>query len=188
MAIRLFVLQAHYRNPLDFTEDAISAAQNSWKTLKEALLSDFRLDWKPDLSDQLLPDYLDRFRAAMDDDFNTSEGLAILFELAKSIRRAVNVKLHQQELDSSVLDNSQQQWQTLIHLAKVLGLETTSSPESTPKSSPERLDQIEELIQQRQRARQEKRFVDADRLREELQSLDVILVDSPNGETQWHSK
>jgi cysteinyl-tRNA synthetase len=89
MAIRLFVLQAHYRKPLDFTEMSITAAENGWQTLKDAL----RLDWqKIDLTfDRSSGDFdanaLDRFQAAMDDDFNTAAGLAVLFELAKYLRK-----------------------------------------------------------------------------------------------------
>ena len=78
MVIRLFVLQGHYRKPLDFTQDAISSAQNSWETLKTGLL--FRhqygekLGWKEtnlNPKTELLNSEINSFKTAMDDDFNT---------------------------------------------------------------------------------------------------------------------
>lgn len=185
MVIRLFVLQAHYRKPLDFTKVAITAAENGWQTLKDALT----LEWqKLSLSEQMLiPGELDsksiaRFQTAMDDDFNTAAGLAVLFELAKAIKREFNLRCYQAEKECSDMQ-LQTSLQTLIRLAQVFGLQVSREMSSAPE-----LDTVwvESLLQQRQQARQEKRYVESDRIRNELQAAGIILVDQPNGQTQWH--
>lgn len=185
MAVRLFVLQAHYRKPLDFTKAAITAAENGWQTLKDSLM----LDWqKLSLSEQMpIPGELDskaiaRFQTAMDDDFNTAAGLAVLFELAKSIKREFNLRHYQaeQELSDQQLQTA---LQTLIQLTKVFGLQATQETLTTPELD---VIWIESLLQQRQQARQEQRYAEGDRIRNELQAAGIILVDQPDGQTRWH--
>ncbi|HEY9846523.1 MAG TPA: cysteine--tRNA ligase, partial [Candidatus Caenarcaniphilales bacterium] len=113
MALRLFILQAHYRKPIDFTNEAIAAAQNSWLTLKEGLLFGYQygeqLAWD-DRSDSSFGDPAcmrippsraqERFQSALDDDFNTPGGIAILFELAKELRREGNLLVHQGNVEA----------------------------------------------------------------------------------------
>ena len=193
MVVRLFVLQAHYRKPLDFTASAITAAVHGWQTLKDALNLDLA---KCNLSPQAaILDELDsqrsrsvcaariaRFQAAMDDDFNTAAGLAVLFELAKSLKREFNQRCYQgsQELEDVQLRALSQ---TLIQLAGVFGLEV--EPETLPV--PEiNVNWIESLLQQRHQARQEKRYVESDRIRNQLQAAGITLIDQPNGQTRWH--
>ncbi|RUR81812.1 cysteine--tRNA ligase [Chlorogloeopsis fritschii PCC 9212] len=184
-AIRLFVLQAHYRKPLDFTKDAIISAENAWKTLKEALLFNSKLK-----NFRLLPlampnPYVESFQRAMDDDFNTAAALAVLFELAKELRREGNLLIHQGKTDTP-LETIEQQWQTLVHLAQVLGLEAVLNEEADTKQEDLSNADIETLIQQRQDARKERNFAEADRIRNQLQAVGVILIDKPDGTTVWH--
>ncbi len=189
MAVRLFVLQAHYRKPLDFTPSAISAAQNSWETLKDGLLCGYKygqqLGWNLEESVNQTgePVEINRFQAAMDDDFNTSSGLAILFELAKTLRRECNAILHQGESRMSGAE-LQQRWQTLIHLADIFGLEANVTNDTKQQYQGDD-SFIENLVEQRSLARKEKRFADSDRLRNELQVIGVNLIDLPNNETHW---
>lgn len=184
MAIRLFVLQAHYREPLDFTEMAITAAENGWQTLKDALT----LDWEKIhfganilISDDLDAHALTRFQVAMDDDFNTAAGLAVLFELAKSLKREFNLRCYEsfQELSEVQL---QQKSQTLIHLAQVFGLEVQAQLEPELEVDPI---WIESLLQQRQQARTEKRYAESDRIRDELLAVGITPIDRPDGQTRW---
>ena len=149
MAVRLFVLQGHYRKPLDFTDEALEAATNGWHTLEKGLLfaqgygksfgwhipnirrpdkKGFKELWITGFQNQpfqfLAPEanqYMKRFQEAVDDDFNFAEGLAILFELAKDLRKAGNLLLHQdkKETSSEIL---WEKWRTLITLTEVLGL------------------------------------------------------------------
>ncbi|MEL6856088.1 MAG: cysteine--tRNA ligase, partial [Cyanobacteria bacterium J06607_13] len=177
MAIRLFVLQAHYRKPLDFTARAIAAAEKGWQTLRTALTA--KLPVASDAVDQLDTEAVERFQSAMDDDLNTAAALAVLFELAKSIQRAVTVRQHQaQEQNQAEESLSDQQLhtaqQTLLQLAGVLGLEANVEP--TAMSENIDITWIEDLINQRQVARQEKNYAESDRLRNELQTAGITVV------------
>ncbi len=185
MAIRLFVLQAHYRKPLDFTKAAIIAAEKGWQTLKEALMLDWpqlNLSLQMLVSRELDAELVRRFQAAMDDDFNTAVGLAVLFELAKSLKREFNLRSYQ---GSSELTDVQlqQRSQTLVDLAQVLGLEVQAQP-STPREI--NVDWIEALLQKRQQARQEKRYAESDHIRKQLQAAGITVIDQPDGRTSWH--
>jgi cysteinyl-tRNA synthetase len=188
MVVRLFILQGHYRRPLDFTKEAIASAENAWKTLKEGLLFGYQYGEKLGLETgkELIPNpYIESFQGSMDDDFNTPGGLAVLFELAKELRRQSNLLTHQGKTDQTPAE-IQQQWQTLVTLSGVLGLEVT--PEA-PIVAPRRLTdgEIEILIQQRQTARKSKNFAESDRIRQELQELGITLIDQSDGTTRWHS-
>lgn len=194
MALRLFLLQGQYRKPVDFTAVALAAAQNSWHTLREGL--EFgpqfgpNLGWQPqDLAAEAI--VLDRetasvqtFQVAMDDDFNTAGGLAVLFDLAKDLRRAGNLITHTggADTDSETLKN---QWQTLVTLAQVLGLQ--AGPQHRPESPPGlSVAAIEELLDQRQQARAAKDFAASDRIRDQLQAGGIALIDKPGGVTEWY--
>lgn len=185
MVIRLLVLQAHYRKPLDFTKDAMIAAENGWQTLKDALT----LDWQQlNLSPQVpIPSELDdesvtRFQAVLDDDFNTAAGLAVLFELAKSLKREFNLRHYQLEKELSD-QQLQSALQTLIQLAQIFGLQANQENTTAPELD---VGWIESLLKQRHQARQEKRYAEGDRIRNELQAVGIILVDQPDGQTRWH--
>lgn len=190
MAVRLFVLQAQYRKPIDFTDDAIASATNGWQTLKEGLLFGYeygkQLGWQPEAGENekyLLAAYVEKFQTAVDDDFNFPGGLAILFELAKELRREGNLLVHQGKTETSP-DTLKQQWYTLVSLAQVLGFVASPSAEATDESGLSD-SQIEALIQQRQAARKAKNFAEGDRIRNELQAQGITLIDSPDG-TRWH--
>jgi cysteinyl-tRNA synthetase len=137
MTLRLFVLQAHYRKPLDFTRAALDAAATGWQGLGAALGIGEALGWNKansvDPPQQAWSDELAasraRFAAAMDDDLNTSAALAELFDLAKPLRglagRLRTVEASQYAL-SQAEQGLQQRWQLLVELAgEVLGLIVT---------------------------------------------------------------
>lgn len=190
MAVRLFVLQAQYRKPIDFTPDAITSATNGWHTLKQGLLFGFeygkQLGWESEAGENekyLLPAIVEKFQTAVDDDFNFPGGLAILFELAKELRREGNLLVHQGKTETSP-EQLKQQWHTLVSLAQVLGFVASPSAEATDESGLSDA-QIETLIQQRLAARKAKNFAEGDRIRNELQAQGITIIDSPDG-TRWH--
>ncbi|OBQ01601.1 cysteine--tRNA ligase [Anabaena sp. AL09] len=185
MAVRLFVMMAQYRKPIDFTDDAILAATNGWHTIKEALLFGHqhgkKLEW--DESNQIQNSEIERFQEAVNDDFNFPGGLVIIFELAKELNRERNIIVHQGKTETPA-NELLQKWQTLITLAEVLGL--TAKPETENLVNDSLSDvYIEELIQQRQTARKTKNFAESDRIRDELLTKGVTLIDSKEG-TRWH--
>jgi cysteinyl-tRNA synthetase len=183
MVIRLFVLQAHYRKPLDFTEDAIISAENSWQTLQQGLLFGEkygnRLGWKK--NQELDSTVIEQFQAAMDNDFNSPGGLAVLFELAKNLRREGNLFSHEGKTATD-MEELQQKWQTLVHLAGVLGLEAKSETNIADAKGFDEAE-IQRLIRERNEARKAKDYTKSDRLREQLQQWGITLIDRPNGET-----
>ena len=199
MTLRLFVLQAHYRKPLDFTAEALEAAATGWKGLNAALSLGDRhgdsLGWSTAAPltkgaftahgspvDIALVELEQRFISAMDDDLNSSGGLAVLFDLAKPLRGLAN-RLERGEdaaLPEPELKGLEGRWQLLRHLAAVLGLrseaETTASLDDGA---------IDTAIAARQAAKVAKDYAEADRIRDELAAQGVELIDKPGGVTEW---
>ncbi|MGB3202274.1 MAG: cysteine--tRNA ligase [Nodosilinea sp.] len=198
MAVRLFLLQGSYRKPVDFTDEAIAAAQTSWGTLKDGLLFGYEyganLGWA-DVEDAAFgdpaamrierdSDPVQAFQTAMDDDFNTAGSLATLFELAKDLRRAGNLITHTGKADTNSA-TLRQQWQTLVCLAQVLGLEARPEAEISTEGGLSN-SEIEALLTQRRTARAAKDFAEGDRIRDLLQSSGITLIDKPGGVTEWY--
>ncbi len=200
MAMRLFVLGANYRKPIDFTEEAMKAATNGWHTLNEGLRFGFEygapLGWQ-DVDQvwekaKLDQDAIAAFNQAMDDDFNTSGALAVLFDIAKKLQREANLLVHngQTKTTPMVLERD---WHTLVQLADVLGLKPAIkvslgqtvglSVELEVELSHEA---IEALIEQRTAAKKAKDFAAADRIRDSLKAQGITLIDQPGGKVAWH--
>jgi cysteinyl-tRNA synthetase len=192
MAVRLFVMMAQYRKPIDFTDDALLAATNGWYTIKEGLLFGYqhgkKLGWDEsnliqNPKSKIQNSEIERFKEAVDDDFNFPGGLAIIFELAKELIREGNIIVHQGKTETPA-NELLEKWQTLITLADVLGL--TAQPEIETSQQDSLSDvYIEDLIQQRQEARKTKNFAESDRIRNELLTKGITLIDSKEG-TRWH--
>ncbi len=142
MTLRLFVLQAHYRKPLDFTRAALDAAATGWQGLRAALGVGETLGWTKvgaglheSTPTSELAASRSRFVAAMDDDLNTSAALAELFDLAKPLRglagRLRTVDASQYNL-SPEEQNLEGRWRLLVELAgSVLGLLSPTTHESS---------------------------------------------------------
>jgi len=187
MAVRMFVMQSQYRMPLDFTEDAINAAKKGWATLNEGLSFGLqhgeKLGWNDELA-ELYNGAVNQFQTSMDDDFNTPGAVAVLFGLAKELQRQGNLIVHEGKADA---DSAQlkQQWQTLVQLAGVLGLEAESQDEAESIDGLSDSD-IESLISQRAAAKKDKNYAESDRIRDELKDQGITLIDKPGGITDWH--
>lgn len=184
MAVRLFVLQTHYRHPVDFTDEAIASAENGWQTLKEGLLFGYQLGWDEGEEEALIQSSIvERFQTVVDDDFNFPGGLAVLFELAKELRRQRNILVHQGKINASSQE-LEQQWRALVSLAQVLGLEAQLE-EVTSASNGLSDAEVECLLQQRQAARKAKNFAESDRIRNQLQEQGITVIDGSDG-SRWH--
>ena len=198
MALRLFVLQAQYRKPIDFTDEAVKAAQQGWQTLKEGLLFGWhygeKLAWEtsPPSDDSFSPHILAtddnslvvRFKTAMNDDFNATEALAILFELAKPLKRAANLIKHDGKLDDTS-ESLHEKWNYLVGLAAVLGL--AAQPDTSDATAETGLtdDAIAELIEKRKSAKASKNYAEADQIRDDLKQQGIQLIDKAGGITDW---
>jgi cysteinyl-tRNA synthetase len=120
---------------------------------------------------------------SVDEDFNFAGGLAVLFELAKSLVKQTNILNHGDQITvaSEVLF---QQWQELCTLAEILGLDVISEPAIEPSADHMTDAEVNALVDQRNQARQSKNFAEADRIRQELEAQGIELIDK-KGTTSW---
>lgn len=167
--LRYFLLSGHYRSPLNFTEDLLLQAHHSLTRLYTALRD------LPTATPPTENQYTQQFIAAMDDDFNTPTAFSILFELAHVIQR----------LRANDLAAAAQHAAVLKHLGGVLGLLQTPPLEFLQgKIENVDVEKIEALIAARNHARATKNWPEADRIRQELAQLSIILEDGAEG-TTW---
>ena len=166
--VRFFILRAHYRSSLNYSdahlEDARSALSRLYTALKNVPAADVALDWEAN-------DYARRFRAAMDDDFNTVEAVAVLFELAGEANKSRSAELAG--------------W--LKTLGGVLGLLQRDPVDFLQGGSLEgeiSADEVEQLIAARKAARAGKDWAESDRIRDELIARGIVLEDGAGG-TTW---
>jgi cysteinyl-tRNA synthetase len=198
MTLRLFVLQAHYRKPLDFTAEALEAAATGWHGLNEALGLGLdpahrrALGWESAgaaSEDPAMGAARAAFITAMDDDLNTSAALAVLFDLARPLR-AMARRL-ERGAEPTGDDRAQlERWTLLRELSGVLGLReeattcaTAGATEGTA-AGPDTAE-IQARISQRLAARQQKRYGEADAIRDGLREHGIELIDRPDGTTDW---
>ena len=199
MTLRLFVLQAHYRKPLDFTADALDAAATGWKGLNAALSLGERysdqLGWPSPVAlaegaigPQTSPEEAEllaleqQFIGSMEDDLNSSGALAVLFDLAKPLKALANrlERGDDAELPETEVQNLLPRWRLLRELAIVLGLRGEAAAESDLDDAA-----ITAAITARQAAKASKDYAEADRIRDELAAQRVELIDKPGGVTEW---
>jgi len=191
MTLRLFVLQAHYRKPLDFTAEALAAAATGWKGLNAALqlaaqLVTGAVDDGPDGPSNSLAEARLRFAAAMDDDLNTSAALAALFELAKPLRSLANRSERGDDQAATEAQALHAEAKLLLELAGVLGLgpEVEADPAGAAAAGPSDAE-IAAQIAARLAAKAAKNFGEADRIRASLLDQGIELIDKPGGLTDW---
>ena len=164
--IRFFVVRAHYRSPLNYSDVHLADARAALKRLYTALdavpATDVVIDWSNP--------FAARFKAAMDEDFGTPEAVAVLFELASEVNRT----------------RSPQDAGLLKALGGVLGL-LQGDPKAFLRAGSTLDDAaIQEKIDARAAAKQAKNFAEADRIRAELLAAGIMLKDSPTG-TTWEA-
>ena len=166
--VRFFILRAHYRSPLNYSDAHLDDAKNSlarlYNTLGNVQAAEFAL--REDASD-----YTRRFFAAMDDDFNTAEAMSVLFELANEANKTGSAELAG----------------CLKALGGTLGL-LQDNPQHFLQSGGEEggllADEIEALIAQRKTARETKNWAESDRIRDLLAEHKILLKDGADG-TTW---
>ena len=176
--LRFFMLNAHYRSPLNFSADLMEAAKNSLERILEAAgkLSDRKDNGAAEnITEEELAllkeaeGFVTKFEAAMDDDFNTADALAAIFELVKFANTNVD--------ENSSREFAGGLYEELFKLSDVLGLKIEKKEEILDK-------EIKDLIQERQAARKAKDFQRADEIRDELLKKGIILKDTREG-VKW---
>jgi len=174
--VRFFILRAQYRSPLNYSDkhldDANQALTRLYTALKNVPPIDVSIDWQTP--------YAQRFKQAMDDDFNTPEAFAVLFDLANDVNRSKSAEISGR---LKALGNllGLLESEPLAFMQDAGGSYADDSTETSGALANER---IEELIHQRLSAKKDKNFAEADRIRKELSDQGIILEDSPQG-TTW---
>ena len=165
--IRFFVYKSHYRSPLNYSDqnlnDAKAAVEKIYLALRPYKCIQVDLDWsKPSLNN---------IKDALDDDFNSPKAISIIFELISELNKSSNEHLAND----------------IYSVLKAIGLMAIPQEEFFIKSSKIDQDHIEKLVEKRMQAKKQKDYQKADELRNEIDSLGVILEDTPDG-TVWRIK
>ena len=182
--LRFFMLGAHYRNPVNFSDELMESAKTGLERIKTCVQNTAELAGKAS-SDELNADekqlleqageYRKNFETAMDDDFNTADAMAAVFDLVKFINSNVtsgNSKAFIESLNS-----------VLLKLTGVLGLDILEKDSAADEDA----GWIEELIEERTQAKKDKNFARADEIRDELLAKGIVLEDTRDG-VRWKRK
>ena len=173
--LRFFILSSHYRSPLNYSDQHLENAKASITTLYTALRG-----LELPMGQLQETEYGQRFMASMDDDFNTSKAIAVLFELAGEINR----------YRSAAPQKALALGRELKDLGGLLGLLQRNPDEFLQGGGAEQAhgglsnQAIADLIKQRNEARKNKNFIEADRIRDELAAQGIVLEDGAGG-TTW---
>ena len=183
LAIRFFMLSAHYRSPLNFSMEGLEQAKNASERLANGLLElTFALekrDSAPTSDETLRKEFeqaRDGFYQSMDDDFNTAGAIGYIFELV----RAVNSSLSKNEpIDRELLLEVKSFLDTVEDILGIFGVHSADQGKGS--------DDIQALIDERDAARKSKNFKRSDEIRDQLLEQGIILEDTAQG-TRWKTK
>ena len=176
--LRFFMLSAHYRSPLNFSADLMEASKNGLERIVNAadnlkfLMGNAKAEAITDAEAENFAkteEFVAGFEKAMDDDFNTADAVAAIFDLVKYINTTTDAE--------SAKEYLQKLFDLLVKLTGVLGLIVDKKEEILDED-------IEKLIEERQAARKAKDFARADAIRDELLEKGIILKDTREG-VQW---
>ena len=176
--LRFFMLSAHYRSPLNFSAELMEASKNGLERIVNAtdhlkfLMGQSAVDAITEEEKENFAktkEYVDSFEAAMEDDFNTADAIAAIFDLVKY----ANITA----VEGSSKEYAKQLFDLLVKLTDVLGIIVEKEEELLSED-------IEALIAERQAARKEKNFARADEIRDELLAKGIVLKDTREG-VKW---
>ena len=176
--LRFFMLSAHYRSPLNFSADLMEASKNGLERIVNAadnlkfLMGNAKAEVMTEEEKEAFTkagEFTQKFEEAMDDDFNTADAVAAVFDLVKYINTTANADSSKEYLKNL--------FDLLVKLTDVLGLIVDKKEDILDE-------EIEKLIEERQAARKAKDFARADAIRDELLAKGIILKDTREG-VQW---
>lgn len=175
--VRFFIVNAHYRSPINFSDEQLSSAQSSLERIKTTYQNvKLRAEETADLGVKkdkwlkLIEEHRIRFVQEMDDDFNSASAAAVIFDLV----RQANIYLTENQTNKEVLDAFLKQFDDM---GFVLGMNLATEEELLDE-------EVETLIEERIQARKEREFQRADEIRDELKAKNILLEDTPQG-TRW---
>ncbi|HAE44622.1 MAG TPA: cysteine--tRNA ligase, partial [Lachnospiraceae bacterium] len=179
--LRLFMLSAHYRSPLNFSAELMTAAENSLDRIRRAAdrLKDLTAAnaGRPsaDGDEAVIAEirgFVDKFDERMDDDANTADALSVVFDLV----RYANINV----TEESSAEVTKAALNTLVMLCDILGINALKKEEVLDAD-------IEALIAERQAARKARNFARADEIRDQLKDMGIVLMDTKDG-VKWSRK
>jgi cysteinyl-tRNA synthetase len=191
--VRLFLLSSHYRSPVDFTDQAVkeagSALDKIYTLLErvESVLGELPAPEEEGMSGDVTDTgFWQAFCEAMDDDFNTAQGLGVLFDAVRALNRRLD-----DDSAASARDEIMAQCREIVTIGNVLGILAESPAVYFEKQRQTALEAaavdtetIEKMVREREAARKAKDFQTADRIRDELLEMHIQLEDRPDG-TIW---
>ncbi|MED4731840.1 cysteine--tRNA ligase [Aneurinibacillus migulanus] len=181
--VRFFMLSAHYRNPINFSDELLQQATNSFMRIDTAVrnlthyLSSAGSEAVTDEQMQRIDSFRQRFIEEMDNDFNTADAITVLFDIVREVNQSMAGSTLKRELAEAYIA-------LFAELGDVLGISFGEVDASVDGPSDE---EINALVEERIQARKDKNFARADEIRNQLQELGIILEDTPQG-VRWHRK
>jgi len=170
--IRFFILRAHYRSPVNYSDATLDEAAQGLERLYTALK-----EHDVNQTSFLIDSWIEQFHTAMNDDFNTPEAIAVLFGLSTEANKA---------RQNNEMDLYQSLAHTLKHLAGYVGLLQRTTQAYLQSGQLELSEsEIETLIEQRAIAKKNKDFAKSDAIRQDLLAKGIVLEDQPQGKTTW---
>ena len=172
--IRYFILTSQYRSPLNYDNEHLDNARAALNRFYTALRG--LPEAEPVGGDEIVA----RFHAAMQDDFNTPVSLAAMFDLTRELNKA-------RKTDMAVAAGLGAQLRKMGHLLGILMQDADAYLKGSVSGDGPGDDEIDSLVQQRTQAKVDKNWAEADKIRDQLQSMDIVLEDSAEG-TTWRRK
>ncbi|MFX0548491.1 cysteine--tRNA ligase [Hathewaya histolytica] len=176
--IRFFMMQAHYRNQLNFSEELLESAKSSveriYNTISnlESLMLEVetqKLREEETKTLKYIETYREKYIEKMDDDFNTADGISVIFDCIKEINTKVDNNSSKELIESSL--------NLIREMGQPLGILQKSTKGDLEK-------EIEQLIEERQKARRDKNWALSDEIRDKLKGKGIVLEDTPQG-VRW---
>ena len=185
MAIRFFILQTHYRSTLDFSNEALQAAEKGYKRLWEAYQQLISIPTPIDVvtaTNESLDKYcaikIKELHECMNDDFNTAKVLANMFDIVPTINSLSRKQIALNSISSHTLISMKTTMKQFIE--DILGLTATQN-----NSNKMLQDMMQLIVLLRKSAKEKKDFVTSDAIRNQLQAMGITLKDEKDGTTSW---
>ena len=173
--LRFLFLSSHYRSPLNYSDQSLENARMGLRRIYLALQKVSQLS-QPG-GDEVDERIIGKFRDAMNDDFNTPDAIAVIFDCVRQLNRAVESKsvAEVNRLHNSLRDMTESLGVVVLTPARFLGLENTGAE----------MDQIRQLVTDREIARRARNWAKADQIRQALTNIGVEIEDRRDGTTTW---
>ena len=190
--VRLFLLSKQYRKPIDFNQGAMAASRTALDRIYALILRIEETLGGVSQTEDMVKEtpFWDQFCKAMNDDFNTAGGIAVIFNAVRHANRILD-EVGMDPLSPEIRTALLAARNEILHMSSILGIGNQDpsiylKTQRTSRAESESIDTtlIEELIAERERARQVKNWEKADQIRAKLADMDVVLEDRPDG-THW---